>query len=166
MKTYIVDVLQSKISFSVKLLNTIVKGTFDSYSASLQCDSLQQLNNAEITIEIDAASLNTHEPIRDQHLKSKDFFDTDFFPKILFTNVIIASNGDNTYSLTGDLTIKHLTHRVTFHVVEQQSDAPTYMCTATVTRQQFELTYNPIFEKINQLGDDVFIEVLFVISAA
>ena len=163
MMMYTVDILRSEISFTVKLLNTEVKGAFDSFSSSLQVETLEELSNAVIEIEIDAASLNTNEPIRDQHLKSADFFHTDLYPKIYFKKTSIIKRTDFEYLLTGQLTIKNIIKPITFNVVQIPSNTPTFVCTTKINRNDFDLVYNPIFEKMNQLSEIVHIRVQFTV---
>ena len=159
MQKFAVDVLQSEISFTIKLLNTNVKGTFDSYLSTLRAETLEQLSNAEVNFEIDVASIDTNESMRDQHLKSADFFNTDLYPKIYFTKTSIVKHTNEEYLLTGDITIKNITLPVTFKVVKAATNTPSFICTTEVSRKDFDLVYNPMFEKINQLDDIVYIEV-------
>lgn len=163
MMMYTVDILQSEISFTVKLLSTKVKGTFDSYSSALQVETLEELSNAHIEIEIDVASLNTNEPLRDQHLKSADFFHTDLYPKIYFKKTSMVKHTDLEYLLTGQITIKNITKQITFNVVQIPANTPIFVCTAEVNRKDFDLVYNPIFEKMNKLDEIVHIHVQFTV---
>jgi polyisoprenoid-binding protein YceI len=68
-----------------------------------------------LTIEIDAASINTGNKKRDDHLKGPDFFNVKQFPKLTFKSTKVEKKGD-AYSVTGDLTIHGVTKSVTVDV--------------------------------------------------
>ena len=167
MNAYTVDRPTSEINYTVKFHNTHVKGTFESYSPSFFIHTLEELSTYEIEVEIDVASLTTNEPIRDHHLRSADFFHADKYPKIYFKKTSLIKQSTNYYELTGDITIKNITQPITFNVKQMEAGAlnslTTYICTTKVNRNDFELVYNPIFEKINQLDEIVHIEVLFTV---
>jgi len=55
--------------------------------------------------EIDAASINTRDANRDQHLKAAEFLDVEKFPKIKFVSKKVAAAGKDHWKVTGDLTI-------------------------------------------------------------
>src|SRR5690606_779756 len=55
---------------------------------------------------------------RDEHLRSDDFFSAEKFPKMTFQNAVLKSNGEGKFELTGDLTIKDVTKKVTFNTVQ------------------------------------------------
>ena len=61
----------------------------------------------------DINSISTGNEQRDGHLKSADFFDAEQFPKLTFTSTSMKKTGDDTYDLTGDLTMHGVTKPVT-----------------------------------------------------
>jgi polyisoprenoid-binding protein YceI len=61
---------------------------------------------------IKAASIDTRNADRDGHLRSNDFFDMDTYPEITFVSTQVESVDDETYRVTGDLTIKGITKPV------------------------------------------------------
>ncbi len=73
-----------------------------------------QIQRVEATIE--AASVNTREPQRDEHLRSADFFDVANFPTLSFRSKRAESLGGDNLKLTGDLTIRGVTREVSFDV--------------------------------------------------
>lgn len=88
-----IDLGHSAINFQVKhMMVSKVKGVFDSYSADIEAADLADLTTANITITIDAASINTRSEDRDNHLKAGDFFDTDSYPNITFKSTSITKN--------------------------------------------------------------------------
>lgn len=111
-----IDPAHSSIEFTVRhLMISKVKGTFKSFSADLEGDP-DDYTTAKISFEIDAASIDTKNEQRDQHLRSTDFFDVDNHPKITFVSKKIEKKNDNEYLLTGDVTMRGVTKEETFTV--------------------------------------------------
>ena len=80
------DAGHSSVGFAIDhMVIAEVTGKFDTFYGTLESSS-DDFENAKITFEIDAASVNTWNKKRDGHLKKKDFFNTDEFPKISFTS--------------------------------------------------------------------------------
>jgi hypothetical protein len=61
--------------------------------------------------------LDTDNDYWDKHLKSDDFFNAEKYPNINFKNAVFEKVGDNKYKITGDLTIRDVTKKVTFDAV-------------------------------------------------
>jgi len=72
--------------------------------------------DAKITFSADAASINTDNEKRDEHLKSDDFFSTAKYPKITFVSKSFKKVKNNKYKLTGDFTMKGVTKQITLDV--------------------------------------------------
>ena len=72
------------------------------------------------------------------HLKSDDFFGVEKFPtsKLVFTKV--KATGKNAYKVTGDMTIKGITKKVTFEVSIFGSKATADL---TIDRSEFDVRY-------------------------
>ena len=110
--TYTIDPAHSEIGFTARhAMVTKVRGTFDTFSGT--ATSGKNLEGAAISVDIDAASINTRNEGRDGHVKSADFFDVENFPKITFTSTSVTAKGDDELEVTGELTIKDVTRTVT-----------------------------------------------------
>lgn len=108
------DPSHSEIEFKVRhMMITNVKGSFDSFNIDVDGDDI---TSANITVNIDAASINTNSTDRDNHLKSADFFDVEKYPEIKFVSKSLNKIGGQQYTLTGDLTIKDVTKEVKLDV--------------------------------------------------
>src|SRR5258706_6284412 len=80
-----IDPAHSEIGFKVKhLMVTNVRGKFTEYDASIFTTG-EDFLSAEIAFWLNAASVNTGDARRDEHLKSADFFDAEHFKEINFT---------------------------------------------------------------------------------
>lgn len=173
--TWNIDPAHSVAEFKVKhMMISNVKGQFTTLSGTLS------LNEADITqsrvqTSIDAASIHTHEPQRDAHLKSADFFDVEKFPKLSFQSTRVNQTVDGELAVAGDLTIHGVTKNVVFHVEGPTPPAKDpwgntrigLSATTKINRKDFGLNWNAALEAGGILvGDDVTItlDVQFVKS--
>src|SRR6202012_1377115 len=110
---WVLDPMHSEVQFKVKhLVISTVTGFFRSFEGQLETEN-DDFNNAEIDFSLDIASVDTNQNQRDEHLKSADFFDAAQYPKISFKLTSFTKDGDDEYTLVGDLTIKDVTKPVT-----------------------------------------------------
>jgi polyisoprenoid-binding protein YceI len=70
-----------------------------------------QLETAQISFTADTVSISTGNEQRDGHLRGEDFFNSEVYPQLLFTNGKIV-NSTTGLILTGDMTIRDITNRV------------------------------------------------------
>jgi len=112
--TYSIDTHHSQLGFAVTHLGiSTIRGTFDRYSGALYVG--QDLASTVVAIEAEMGSFNSGEAMRDEHMAGADFFDTAVHPQMNFRSTSIEEAGSG-YTMTGDLTIKGITHPVTFDV--------------------------------------------------
>ena len=113
MATYQIDSQHTGAHFKVRhMMISNVKGEFSRITGSVEFDP-SNLAASHVEATIDSASVNTREPQRDSHLKSHDFLDVSRYPKITFRSTKIVSTGEDSYEITGDLTIRDVTREVT-----------------------------------------------------
>ena len=89
---------------------------FDNFDVSLTLDSDNPAASS-VDVVIDATSVNSRVEEFNEHLNGQNFFDTENHPTITFTSTSIESTGENTYDVTGDLTIMGTTRPVTLNAV-------------------------------------------------
>lgn len=174
--TYSIEPAHSSAHFRVRhMMIANVRGEFSKVSGSVTFDPANPAAS-NVTAEIEVGSVNTREPDRDKHLKSADFFDAANYPTIRFQSKKVEPDGAGKYKVTGDLTIRGVTHEVILQV-----DGPTAEikdpwgytrrgaeAVARVSRKEFGLTYNPMLETGGVVvGDEIEIslEVELVKSA-
>jgi polyisoprenoid-binding protein YceI len=110
--TYKVDPVHSSIVFGIMHLDvTNVYGRFNDVSGTLVFDK-ENPSKSSLQVEVKVASVDTHEPKRDQHLKSPDFFNAKEFPLMTFKSNKVEANGD-TYKVSGDFTLHGVTKPIT-----------------------------------------------------
>ena len=162
MKKWTVDTAHSEIGFSVKhMMISKVKGNFSSYNAEVEANE-EDLIGAAIDFTIDVASISTNNVDRDNHLRSADFFDAESHPHITFKAKEIEKKGSD-YELTGDLTIKGVTHPTTFEVEYGGKgtnpwgvEVVAFNAESKINRKDFGLTWNQSLETGGVLvGEDI-----------
>jgi len=102
---WVIDPTHSKATFSAKyvMINT-VRGQFNVLSGQVHIDE-QNPENSWVEAEVDAASIDTQNEMRDGHLKSPDFLDVEKYPTLYFKSTSIEHVNDEEYRVTGNLTI-------------------------------------------------------------
>lgn len=109
--TWEIDPTHTTIGFAVKhAVVATTRGQFTSYKGGATLDAA----NPELStawLEIDADSVTTGNEMRDNHLKSNDFFGTEEHPTVTFTSTSAKLDGADLV-LTGDLSIAGTTHPV------------------------------------------------------
>jgi polyisoprenoid-binding protein YceI len=111
--TYNLDPAHSRIGFSARhAMVTKVRGAFNEVTGSGYFDEANpSASHVELTIK--AASIDTRNADRDNHLRSNDFLAMEEHPEITFKSTAIAKVDSDHYSVTGDLTIRGVTKPVT-----------------------------------------------------
>lgn len=88
---------------------------FTQHEAAVMYDA-EDPSASSIEITLPVEGLESGVPPFNDHLKSPDFFEAATYPTATFTSTSITATGDNTATMTGDLTIKDVTAPVTFDV--------------------------------------------------
>jgi polyisoprenoid-binding protein YceI len=110
-ETYTIDSVHSSVGFSLRHLVSKFTSGFTKVSGTINYDAAKpEASSVEATIAID--SVATANEKRDNHLKSPDFFDAAKFPSATFKSKAWKKTGENTFDVTGDLTIKDVTKEV------------------------------------------------------
>jgi len=94
----------SSIKFAVKA-SVAINGTFDKWDATLTFASTDPTTGV-LDIKIQADSVNTGSGMKDNKLKSKDFFNADQDPSITFLSRKVVQTGPTTFDVVGDFTIR------------------------------------------------------------
>lgn len=111
--TWNIDGSHTRTGFSVKhLVISDVKGEFAKTAGKAQIDEAD-LSKSAVEVTIEAASVDTRDEKRDNHLKSADFFDVAKFPTITFKSTKVEAGKDGALTVTGDLTMHGVTKPVT-----------------------------------------------------
>ena len=85
---------------------------FNSFDTVLDLDTGSP-ENSTVEVTIDATSIDSRVAEFNEHLNGADFFNTAEYPTITFKSTKVTATGDNTFDVTGDLTILGTTKPVT-----------------------------------------------------
>lgn len=112
-----VKVEQSKVVWKGYKVTGSHEGTIDIQSAHLEFNE-DKLVGGEVVIDmttlISTDLSGEYKGKLEGHLKSDDFFSVEKFPTAQLVLTKVKSTGKNAYEATGDLTIKGITHPITF----------------------------------------------------
>jgi polyisoprenoid-binding protein YceI len=115
-QVYRIDAVHSTLLFRIRHLGiSYAYGRFRDVSGTLQLDAADP-EQSKVRVEIGAASIDTGNEKRDQHLRSADYFDVERFPSISFTSTRVRKQPDDLYAITGDLTLHGVTRSVTVYM--------------------------------------------------
>lgn len=107
-----IDVAHTNINFTVPhMVISEVTGTFKEFEGTVLA-SKEDFSDATIEVSIKAASINTENNDRDQHLRSTDFFNTAVHPLLTFKSTSVEALGQGKLSITGDLMMRGITRPV------------------------------------------------------
>jgi polyisoprenoid-binding protein YceI len=164
--TWTIDKAHSEVGFQVRHLMAKVRGSFGDFDATIRVDAAKpEVSSVSFTVK--AASVNTNEPKRDEHLRSADFFDAAKFPEIRFVSTSVRPAGGNRYDVTGDLTLRGVTRQVTLPVaflgVQKDpwgNEKAGFETSVTLNRKDFGVNWNKALDQGGYiLGDEVAVTI-------
>jgi len=115
-QTWKIDPNHTAAQFSVRHMGiSTVRGAFTKVSGTVEFDPANPAK-ASIEVSIDAASVDTRVEMRDNDLRSPNYFDVAKFPTITFKSTSVQSAGAGKLKVAGDLTIHGVTKQVVLDV--------------------------------------------------
>ena len=112
--TWNIDPVHSEVAFTVRhLMVSKIRGKFAEFTGTIV--TAEDVLDSRADGEVVMASIDTGTKIRDDDLRSSNFFDIATHPKMTFTSTGLRPAGAN-FLLDGDLTIRGVTRRVTFNL--------------------------------------------------
>lgn len=147
--TWTVDTAHSSIHFvGRQMMISNVRGRFSKFDAQIVGDEADP-ENAQVTVTVDAASLDTGVAQRDEHLRSPDFLNVAEYPTIEFRSTSIRRSGDDRLHVVGDLTIRGVTKPVEFDATLNGTGIgmsgarkAAFTAEATIDRHDWDITWN------------------------
>jgi polyisoprenoid-binding protein YceI len=161
-----IDPAHSSAQFSVRHLTiSTVRGAFSKVTGSVVFDD-KEVSKSTVEVTIDANSVDTRAPDRDNDLRSEKFFDVAHYPSITFKSRKVEQLAPGKLKVTGDLTIRGTTKEVVLDVegptapVKDPWGNTRNAATATtkINRQDFGVKWNATLDNGGVVvGDDVSI---------
>jgi polyisoprenoid-binding protein YceI len=115
--TWTIDPAHSSVNFVVRHLMSRVRGTFSDVSG--QISTTAEVSGSAAAAVIAVSSVSTGNEMRDNHLRSADFFDAGRYPQMRFASTALRRAGsgpDGGWVLSGELTIRAVTRPVDLEV--------------------------------------------------
>jgi polyisoprenoid-binding protein YceI len=168
--TWNIDPAHSSVEFQVKHLGiATVKGLFSDFEGTLEIGADSAPAKGYGSVKVD--SVDTREEQRDAHLRSPDFFDAENHPELTFASTAIEPVDEDTFKITGDLTIHGVTRQETFEAELQGLEVDPWgnervgvQVTGSIKRSEYGMTFNQALGSGNMLVSDK-VKIALEISA-
>ncbi|MBL9217178.1 MAG: polyisoprenoid-binding protein [Opitutaceae bacterium] len=163
-EVYKIDATHSAINYSLRHILSKYTSSFTKLSGEITVDR-DNLEKSSVTATIDVTAVSTGNTDRDNHIKSADFFDAAKFPAATFKSKSWKKTGENTFDITGDLTIKDVTKEVVLKTtllgfgpgMRPGTLLSGWEATTTIKKSEFGLAGPVMLQKA--LGDDVALTI-------
>lgn len=166
--TWEADKAHSRLAFSTVHMGIAdISGSFKDFDVKIIAEKAD-FSDAVFELSVDVASINTNVEMRDNHLRSGDFFDVEKYPKMTYTSTGIKKTGKDRYELTGNLTMHGVTKPVKMNlwyrgtVENEQSKSSTagFQLTGVLKRSDFGIgsgfPYSAISDEVTIKADGEF----------
>lgn len=148
---WVIDPSHSSVEVVARhMMISKVRGRFGSFGGRVVVGERPEDSSVEVTI--DAATVDTADVRRDEHLRAADFLDVANHPQITFRSTSVRPARRGHWEVTGDLTLRGVTRPVTLDVELEGIGAAyggpraVFSGTAEVDREEFGLTWNMALE--------------------
>jgi polyisoprenoid-binding protein YceI len=165
--TWTIDPAHTEIGFAVRhLMLSTVRGRFGAVTGTVTVDE-KNPKAAQVDVTIDVTSVDTRQEMRDNHLRSPDFFDVAKYQTMHFVSKRIEGDVTKKFRVVGDLTIKDRTREVTLDVTLEGraidpwgNDRVGFSATGKLNRADFGLTWNQALETGGVVvGDEIKLSI-------
>ena len=160
-QTWNIDPNHTAAQFSVRHMGiSTVRGAFTKVSGTAQYDPANP-SKTSVDVTIEAASVDTRVSMRDNDLRSPNFFEVEKYPTITYKSKSVQAAGTGKLKMIGDLTIHGTTKEVALDVdgpsapvTDQRGNSHIgASATTTINRKDFGVGSNPM------VGDDITITI-------
>jgi polyisoprenoid-binding protein YceI len=163
-ETYKIDPVHSSTGFTLRHILSKFTSSFTKTNGTITVDR-DNLEKSSVEATVQIASVSTADPKRDGHIQSPDFFDAAKFPTATFKSKSWKKTGENTFDVTGDLTIKDVTKEVVFHVtsngfapgMKPGTTISGWEATTVIKKSEFGVAGPAMLSKA--LGDEVTLNI-------
>src|SRR5436309_11445407 len=164
--TWKFDPFHTQVEFSAKHFGMMtVRGNFHEVVAGGEIYP-DDPSRSKIEATINTASIRTHNEQRDNDLRASNFLEVDKFPTITFKSTKVEPKSADRGTLTGDLTIKGVTHPVTLNVVKYgEFDDPMmghrigYAAETKINRKDFGMRFDMMLDGKFVVSNDIQINI-------
>jgi polyisoprenoid-binding protein YceI len=148
------DCVHSSLELAVRhMLVSRVRGRFTRWDGRLVLD-LERPEAALVEVTIDAASIDTGHPVRDEDLRGPRFLDVARFPSIQFRSLAIDRTGDARYRMAGEVTMRGVVRPIALDVEHvgcmvdgRAGERAGFRATGALDRRDFGITFNQVLDR-------------------
>ena len=148
-----VDPTHAELAFSVRhLMINNVRGRFGKVEGTVAVDNADP-TKSKVDVTIDVSSIDTRQEMRDNHLRSADFFDAGTYPTMHFVSKRIVGDVTKDFQIVGDLTIRGTTREIDLRAhFEGRGKDPWgneragFSLTGSLNRHDYGLNWNQALE--------------------
>ena len=135
-------ITKSAISFKIKNMGISCTGVFNGLQADVQFKPAD-LTNSSIIASVETATVNSDNDMRDNHLKSADYFDVATYPKITLKSVSFKHKSGDNYTGSFNVTIKDKTKLIEIpFTYTEKGNAAVFNGNFKINRKDFGLGGN------------------------
>jgi polyisoprenoid-binding protein YceI len=165
-ETYGVDQVHSQVTFQVRHMLSRTRGRFTDFDGTIRLDR-ERPESSSVEFRVRAASIDTDNPQRDEHLRSGDFFDASRHPDVVFRSEQVKPVGKDRYDVTGTLSLRGIEKRIVLPVTflgtakDPWGNVRAGFATeAVVNRKEFGMVWNAALDNGGLLlGDEVTVTI-------
>jgi len=165
--TYVIDPAHTEVGFIARhLIGTKVRGRFTEFTGTFTV--AENPEESTLEAEVQAASIQTNQAQRDEHLRTNDFLDVPNHPTLTMKSTGLKRVDDANWVLTVDLTIRGVTKSVDFDLeylgegasMAEGQTVVAFSARATINRQDFGVAFNhSLLDGSVVVGNKVVIEL-------
>jgi polyisoprenoid-binding protein YceI len=165
--TYVVDPAHTEVGFVARhLVGTKVRGRFTDVSGTFTV--AENPEDSTLDAVVQAASIHTNQPQRDDHLRTNDFLDVPNHPTLTLKSTALRRVDDSHWVMAADLTVRGVTKPVDFDLeflgegpsMQEGKTVVAFSATATIDRRDFGVSFNhSLLDGSVVVGNKVVIEI-------
>ena len=114
-ETYTIDPAHSNVTFRIRHLLSEMEGRFNDFGGTIDFDPARP-EAAKVNLVVQVKSIDTANTKRDDHLRSKDFFEVEKFPTATFVSTAAKKIDDKNLEVSGNFTLHGVTKPMTVKV--------------------------------------------------
>ena len=165
-ENWTIDKTHSNVQFKIRHLMSNVTGNFRDFDAAMSIDRADPARSS-IEFNIKAASIDTADAGRDEHLRSPDFFEATKYPTISFKSQTVTPKSATRFDVAGDLTMHGVTRRVVLPVEflgfgkdARGNERAGFAIETVLDRKDYNITWNRVLDEGGVLlGDEVKVTI-------
>lgn len=155
-----IDQVHSDVSFTARhMMVSKVRGNFRDFEGEIVTG--EDPRDSQVNALIQVASLDTNNEMRDNHVRSSDFFDTANHPTATYRSTgVRVENGEHV--VDGELTLRGVTKQVPLNLEingfgrdPQGGTRAGFTARGRINRNDFGVSFGSVVDGIAVLGDNI-----------